>query len=218
MPAVELSCRDIGRCGYVTALGLQQQLVEQVQANSSKAFLVLVEHDPPVITLGKGADVANVLASNDVLAAAGIEVHKTTRGGDVTYHGPGQLVGYPILDLNAHGRDVKGYIRMLEDVLIRTLERFDIQAETREGLTGVWTDAGKIAAIGIAVSRWVTCHGFALNVCPDLSHYEHIVPCGLSDRRVTSMSALLGRNIAVGDVKPQVIECMQEVFRLRIHD
>jgi lipoate-protein ligase B len=187
--------------------------VERVRAEREElAYLVLVEHDPPVITLGRGKGPRHVLATDEELARLGIEVHPSTRGGDVTYHGPGQLVGYPICRLDRRGRDVHRYLRNLEEVLIGVLGRFGVEAGRQEGLTGVWTDQGKIAAIGIAVRRWVSYHGFALNVSPDLSHFETIIPCGLDDRAVTSLSAVLGRQVALDEVKAPLLECMVEVL------
>jgi len=214
---MSLSIIDLGLCSYAKALARQQEAVRAVRGGGQEQ-LILVEHDPPVITLGKGADAANVLAGADELGAAGIQLHETTRGGDVTYHGPGQLVGYPILDLSRRDRDVKAHLRRMEQMLIAALDAFEIEGFAREGLTGVWTAEGKIAALGIAVSRWVTYHGFALNVCPDLSHYQWIVPCGLADRRVVSMAGLLGRPLTAADVKPVVIECFRDEFNAATGD
>jgi len=204
---------ELGRCGYAEALALQQRLLaEAIATEGPPERLLLVEHDPPVITLGKSASEANVLASAERLAALDMRTHPITRGGDVTLHARGQLVGYPILPLARHGRDIRRYVRDIEEVLLHLLSRFDIAAFRREGLTGVWTDAGKAAAIGVAVKRWVSYHGFALNVCNDLSLYDVIVPCGLADRRVTSMTELLGRGVTVDEVKPPLLKCMAEVF------
>ena len=209
----ELTYLDIGRRSYAEALELQEKLRGEVAAADAElAYLVLVEHDPPVITLGRSARAEHVRASAAELAGAGVEVHETKRGGDVTYHAPGQLVGYPIIRLDLHGRDVRAYLRHLEDVLIRTVARFGIAAGRREGLTGVWAGGEKLAAIGVAVRKWVTYHGFALNVAPDMSGFEKIVPCGLEDYDVTSMARLLGRPVTVEEVKPVVVECMVEVF------
>ena len=152
-------------------------------------FLFL-EH-PPVITLGRGADDAHLLAAQDELVRAGATVWETTRGGDITYHGPGQLVGYGILDLHRHGRDLGRYLRNLEEALIRFLAQYGFEASRRKGLTGAWVGDRKVAAIGVRAERWCTSHGFALNVEPDLSHYEWIVPCGIRDYGVTSLAELL---------------------------
>jgi lipoate-protein ligase B len=209
----ELTCLDIGRAAYEPTVGLQQRLVKEVKAaEAERAYLVLVEHDPPVITLGRGSDAAHVTASRERLAREGIEVHESSRGGDVTYHGPGQLVGYPILRLDLHGRDIHRYLRDLEEVLIRLLTRFGVEGRRSAGLTGVWVGDEKIAAIGVAVSRWVTYHGFALNVTPDLGHFGLIVPCGIRDKGVTSLARLLAQPVTVAEVKPPLVECVVEVF------
>jgi lipoate-protein ligase B len=209
----ELVCLDIGRAAYEPALALQERLVAEVKAaGDERAFLVLVEHDPPVITLGRGAEDRHVVASAERLAAEGIEVQASSRGGDVTYHGPGQIVGYPIVRLDLHGRDVHRYLRDLEEALIRTLGRFGVEGYRAEGLTGVWVGEEKIAAIGVAVTRWVSYHGFALNVAPDLSHFDLIVPCGIRERGVTSLARLTGEGVSVEAVKPPLVECFAEVF------
>ena len=209
----ELEVLDVGRAAYGPALALQQRLLEEVRtAPDERACLIFVEHEPPVITLGRGAKAANVVASRSRLEQEGVEVHESSRGGDVTYHGPGQVVGYPILRLDLHGKDIHRYLRDLEEVLIRTLAAFGIEGRRSPGLTGVWTDGGKVAAIGVAVRRWVTYHGFALNVCPNMEHFGLIVPCGIRHEGVTSLAALLGRPISVAEVKPLLVECMVEVF------
>jgi lipoate-protein ligase B len=182
------------------------------EAEDERAYLVMVEHDPPVITLGRGARAAHITASKERLAAEGVEIHESARGGDVTYHGPGQLVGYPIMRLDLHGRDVHKYLRDLEEVLMRLLARFGLEGTRAEGMTGVWVGKEKVAAIGVAISRWVTWHGFALNVAPNLEHFGLIVPCGIRTRGVTSLARLLGRPISVAEVKPPLVECVVEVF------
>jgi lipoate-protein ligase B len=210
----ELTVFDLGRAAYEPTLAFQKRLVEAVKASreAELGYLVLVEHDPPVITLGRGADADNVIAPRQRLAAEGVEVHETSRGGDVTYHGPGQLVGYPVIRLDLHGRDVHRYLRDLEETLIRALARFGVDAGRREGYTGVWVGEEKVAAIGVAVTRWVTYHGFALNVATDLKHFDLIVPCGIGDRAVTSLSNLLGRRVTVDEAKRPVVECFVDVF------
>jgi len=180
--------RDLGRMAYASAVALQRQLAERRKHGEIPDQLLIVEH-PHVITLGRNAHSENLLASPEVLERAGIELHVTDRGGDVTYHGPGQIVGYPILDLREWKRDVGAYLRALEQVLIDALGEFRIAAGRRSGATGVWTGDAKIAAIGVHISRWVTSHGFALNVDTDLSYFKYIVPCGLT-LPVTSMRAL----------------------------
>jgi lipoyl(octanoyl) transferase len=191
---VASSCelRDLGRLGYSEAFELQRSLVERRKRGEIPDQLLIVEH-PPVITMGRNAHQENVLADPALLARAGIEFHHTDRGGDVTYHGPGQVVGYPILDLREWKRDVVAYVRGIEAVLIGALSQFDIRSRRLEGATGVWVSTpgglAKIAAIGVHISRWVTSHGFALNVDTDLSYFRYIVPCGLT-KPVTSMRAM----------------------------
>ncbi|MCX5653408.1 MAG: lipoyl(octanoyl) transferase LipB [Planctomycetota bacterium] len=209
----ELVYLDIARAPYEPTVRLQRRLLEEVKAVQEElAYLIFVEHDPPVITVGRGTRGDHIRASRERLAHEGVEVCETNRGGDVTYHGPGQIVGYPILRLDLHGRDVHRYLRDLEEVLIRTLARFGVAGGRTEGQTGVWVGQEKIAAIGVAVSRWVTWHGFALNVSTNLAHFGLIVPCGITDKGVTSLSRLLGRPVGVAEVKPVLVECMTEVF------
>ncbi len=180
--------RELGRFDYSAALDLQRRLVVERQQGLIPDQLLLLEHSH-VVTLGRNGHRENLLASDDVLARAGVAFHATDRGGDITYHGPGQLVGYPILDLREWKRDVAAYVRSLEEVIILTLADFGIAATRIPTLTGVWVDGRKIAAIGVHISRWVTSHGFALNVSTDLSYFQYIVPCGLT-KPVTSMAAL----------------------------
>jgi lipoyl(octanoyl) transferase len=183
--------RELGRIDYGQALELQQQLATQRKQGTVGDHLLLLEH-PHVITLGRNGHVENLLASDEILSRAGISFYPTDRGGDVTYHGPGQLVGYPILDLRDWKRDVGAYVRAVEQSLIDTLAEFGIEAGRIPKLTGVWVGDRKIAAIGVHLSRWVTSHGFALNVNTDLSYFQYIVPCGLT-KPVTSMAQLGGR-------------------------
>ena len=180
--------RELGRTDYGQALELQRQLAAERQQGLIPDQLLLLEH-PHVITLGRNGHAANLLATGDVLSRAGIAFYPTDRGGDVTYHGPGQLVGYPIIDLREWQRDVGAYMRAVEQVIIDTLADYGISAGRIPKLTGVWVDDRKIAAIGVHISRWVTSHGFALNVSTDLSYFQYIVPCGLT-KPVTSMAAL----------------------------
>jgi lipoyl(octanoyl) transferase len=214
---VTLDVRRLGLIDYAEALELQNTLVEERRAGRIGDTLLLLEH-PPVVTLGvktRGKS-TNIVASSDELAAAGVSVFETGRGGDVTYHGPGQLVGYPIFDLRPDRCDVHRYVRDLEEALIRAVARFGIDARRVEGLTGVWVGPSgreeKVAAIGIRISRWITSHGFALNVATDLGHFGLIVPCGITDRGVTSVERLLGRPVAMADVEDAVIEGIGEVF------
>lgn len=183
--------RDLGRTGYAEAFALQRKLVDRRKRGEIPDQLLIVEH-PHVITMGRNGRRENMLASEKLLARAGVEFHVTDRGGDVTYHGPGQIVGYPILDLREWKRDVVAYVRGIEQAIIDALAGFGIQAGRIAGLTGVWVEDAKIAAIGVHISRWVTSHGFALNVDTDLSYFQYIVPCGLS-KPVTSMRQLGSR-------------------------
>lgn len=179
---------DTGRMAYARALALQADLVERRKRGEIPDQLLIVEH-PHVITMGRNGHDENLLASPEVLERAGIELHYTDRGGDVTYHGPGQIVGYPIIDLREWKRDVGAYLRALEQVLIDVLTDFGIAADRSPGATGVWVGGAKVAAMGVHISRWVTSHGFALNLDTDLNYFKYIVPCGLR-QPVTSMRAL----------------------------
>ncbi len=184
--------RDLGVMRYLPAFELQRELVEQRKSGAIPDQLLFVEH-PPVVTLGRNAHEENVLADPELLDRAGIELHHTDRGGDVTYHGPGQIVCYPIFDLREWKRDVVAYVRSIEEVLIAALSEFDIEGRRLPGATGVWVSTpggpAKLAAIGVHISRWVTSHGFALNVDTDLTYFRYIVPCGLT-QPVTSMRAV----------------------------
>ncbi len=184
----QIALKDLGRIGYEAAFELQRELVERRKRGEIPDQLLIVEH-PHVITLGRNAHSENLLASPEVLERAGIGLRTTDRGGDVTYHGPGQIVGYPIFDLREWKRDVVAYLRAIEQVLIEALAEFGIAAGRNPGATGVWVGDAKIAAIGVHISRWVTSHGFALNVDTDLNYFKYIVPCGLT-QPVTSMRAL----------------------------
>ena len=197
--------RDLGRIRYADAFEFQRDLVERRKRGEIPDQFLVVEH-PHVITLGRNGHRENLLATPALLEAAGIEFHPTDRGGDITYHGPGQIVGYPILDLREWKRDVVAYVRAIEEVLIGALGEFGIAAGRVAGCTGVWVDGRKIAAIGVHISRWVTSHGFALNVDTDLDYFKYIVPCGLT-KPVTSMRDL-GR-VATRD---DVIETLKRHF------
>ncbi len=177
--------------------------------------LLIVEHHP-VITIGRSGNRDNIVASRAYLEANGIKVHDITRGGDVTYHGPGQIVGYPVMDLTERGRDIRRYIHEMEDVFIRLLDReFGIEAHRGENkYTGVWVGFDKITAIGVAVKKWVTMHGFAFNVNTDLDHFKWIIPCGLGDRGVTSLGRILGKRLDMEAVIEMVISYFCEVFDL----
>jgi lipoyl(octanoyl) transferase len=198
---------------YDEGVALQQGLVDARKAGAIPDTLVLLEH-PPVITLGVKVrnSRAHVLATDAELATADVALFESGRGGDVTYHGPGQLVGYPILDLKPDRVDAHRYVRDLEEVLIRVCASYGIEGTRQAGLTGVWVGDEKVAAIGVRLSRWVTSHGFALNVDPDLSHFSLIVPCGIEDKGVTSLARLLGRDVAMADVRRRVVAALVEVF------
>ena len=205
--------RRLGRVPYADALALQKQLVEERRGGLIGDVLLLVEH-PHVLTLGVRGDGgrSHILASPDVLEARGVELHETGRGGDITYHGPGQIVGYPIIDLKPDRCDVHRYVRDLEEVLIRVAADYGLRGERVAGLTGVWIGGEKVAAIGVRIARWITSHGFALNVTTDLDYFNLIVPCGISDRGVTSLSKLLGRPVDRPEVEDRLIQRFSEVF------
>ena len=202
---------SLGLLPYREAWDIQIRVREDVAEGRRPDMLLLVEH-PHVYTLGRRGQEDDILIDADALESLGIEVHHTDRGGEVTYHGPGQLVGYPILNLRRWGGGPLKYVRTLERVLIETLAEFGIQAESEGCPTGVWVEDRKIAAIGVKVSRRVTTHGFALNVCPDLSYFDHIVPCGMPDSRVTSLTQELGQVVAVSDVIPAIVEQFRASF------
>jgi lipoyl(octanoyl) transferase len=212
-----ISVRRLGRIGYQAGLDLQAALVEDRRAGRIGDTLLLLEH-PPVITLGVKTRQGpkHIIASEEELARQGVTVHETGRGGDVTYHGPGQLVGYPIFDLKPDRCDVHKYVRDLEEVLILALRGFGIEGTRVKGLSGVWVGAPglerKIAAIGVRISRWITSHGFALNVATNLQHFQLIVPCGIADRGVTSMDVELGRAVRMADVEAAVVTAFSRTF------
>ena len=203
----------LGLLDYQAAYDLQRRLHAQVVAGELPDLLLLLEH-PHVYTLGRRGQQSHILAPDDMLTQLGVETHFTDRGGETTYHGPGQLVGYPIVNLRRWGGGVRKYVETLEQVLIGTLSEFGIAAHSEGKPTGVWVGDAKIAAIGVRVSRSVTMHGFALNVCPDLSFFDHIVPCGMPGARVTSMAQELGQEIAVSDVDSRHLT----VIRLQVRN
>jgi lipoyl(octanoyl) transferase len=208
-----LDVRRLGVVPYAEALDLQRSLVEDRRAGRIPDTLLLLEH-PHVLTLGVRGDGgrSHILATSDALAARGVQVYETGRGGDITYHGPGQLVGYPIVDLKPDRCDVHRYVRDLEEVLIRTAADYGIATERVTGLTGVWAGREKLAAIGVRIARWITSHGFALNVSTDLAFFDLIVPCGISDRGVTSLEGLLARPVELADVQARVVSHFSKVF------
>jgi lipoyl(octanoyl) transferase len=206
---------QLGLMDYAEVLDLQQAKVAQRQAGAIPDTLLLLEH-PHVYTLGRNARRENLLASVEWLTSRGAQVFETDRGGDVTYHGPGQLVGYPILDLTQHRRDISWYMRSLEEVLIRTARDFGIETGRSPGAPGVWVGNDKLAAMGVHLSRWVGSHGFALNVNTDLRYFEWIVPCGLHNKGVTSLAKLLGRPVGMETVTAKVLEHFGAVFGLEV--
>jgi len=201
----------LGRIPYAHGLELQERLVAERQADHIPDQLLLLEHDP-VFTLGRNAQAQNILLPAESLRERGFEVFETGRGGDVTYHGPGQVVGYPILKLPPDRRDVHRYVRDLEEVMIRTCADYELAASRVAGLTGVWLADEKIGAIGVRIARWVTSHGFALNVGTDLSAFDLIVPCGIRGRGVTSLERKLGRPVPLDEVMDRLAASFASVF------
>jgi lipoate-protein ligase B len=225
---------DLGLIAYADAWELQKRTVAARKAGAIEDVLLFCEH-PHVITLGRSGNRAHLLASEIVLRQKGVEYFETTRGGDITYHGPGQIVGYPILNLSAIRRDVVWYVRTLEEAMIRTTADLGIAARRESGKTGIWVDAQeriatqsprsaqrteetaeKLAAIGVHISRWVTSHGFAYNVSTDLRYFELIVPCGIAGRKATSLEKLLQRNVSLAEIKPLLAKHVGEVFALPV--
>src|SRR5882762_11752659 len=224
---------DLGSLGYTQAYALQKRVVAARKAGAIEDVLLLCEH-AHVITLGRNGKLENLLASESVLRQKGVEFFETSRGGDITYHGPGQIVGYPILNLGAIRRDVVWYVRTLEEAMIRATADLGIAARREPGKTGIWVDADevadrskgdsslalgmtdqqaeKLAAIGVHISRWVTSHGFAYNVATDLRYFEMIVPCGIADRKATSLEKLLGRRVLLEEIRPLLAKHVCEVF------
>jgi lipoyl(octanoyl) transferase len=215
----ELEIRRLGVVPYDEALVMQRGLVEERRAGHVPDLLLLLQH-PAVITLGVKGDGgrANIVATDERLAELGIAVHETGRGGDVTYHGPGQIVGYPILDLKPDRCDVHRYVRDLEEVMIRVCADYGVTAGRINGLTGTWVGAEKIGAIGVRLSRWITSHGFACNASTDLDHFKLIVPCGISDRGVTSLERAAGRRLSLAEVEDAVVRRFRDIFERRLSD
>ncbi len=208
---------DPGRMNYDSALSLQQELMERKRRGEETDYLILVEHDP-VVTIGRKGNAADLRVSPERLAELGIELRTTTRGGATTYHGPGQLVVYPILDLRRQGRDVHLYLRRLESCLIRTLSRKGIEAGTREGRTGVWIGEEKIASIGIAVRSWISYHGFAVNIGEDTAGFDSIFPCGMPDCTMTSVSRRIGETITLREFADDLLPEFAQEFNCRMDE
>jgi lipoyl(octanoyl) transferase len=210
---------NLGFITWADAYAIQQRLVAARKAGAIDDVFLLCEH-PHVITLGRNASQKNLLASENVLRQKGVELHQTNRGGDITYHGPGQIVGYPILNLDRIRRDVHWYVRTLEEAMIRASADFGITAYRIPGKTGIWVrppgniPEEKLAAIGVHMSRWVTSHGFAYNVATDLRFFDLIIPCGIADRKATSLEKLLRRNISLDEAEPRLIHHLAELFSL----
>lgn len=229
---MDIELRDLGQLSYKEAWDLQEKLLQenvalktQARLNgitdpfqvATKQYLLFVEH-PHVYTLGKSGDISNVLISEDEMEQRGISFFHTNRGGDITYHGPGQLVGYPILDLEKHYTDIGKYLRNLEQVIINVMAHYGVKGERSEGETGVWIEPSvkgrerKICAMGVRCSRWITMHGFAFNVNADLSYFNNIVPCGIQDKQVASLDKEIGRPVDMEEVKALVTRCFMEIF------
>ena len=209
---MNVQVRDLGLCAYDEVWNLQKEIQAQRIAGESEDTLLLVEHEP-VYTLGKNADKNHLLQHYP----DNVQIFQIERGGDITFHGPGQLVGYPILDLHNYKKSVSWYMRSLEQVIINTLQKYGIKGEQKEDLTGVWIKDKKIAAFGVRISRWVTMHGFALNVNTDMQYYEGIIPCGILKYGVTSMEKLLNHEVNMKDVKNTLISSFKNVFMNNIH-
>jgi lipoyl(octanoyl) transferase len=208
---IPLLVSNIGRTRYAEAWTLQQEIWKLRQANALQDILLLTEHDH-VYTLGKSTDDNHLLASQEELKASGTDVFHIDRGGDITYHGPGQIVGYPIIDLNNYFLDIHRYLRSLEEVIIRALDAFGIVAGREKDMTGVWVNDEKIAAIGVKVSRWVTMHGFALNVNTDISRFDRIIPCGIFHKGVTSMQRAMSHDVNIESVREALVKSFTDVF------
>ncbi len=225
---------DLGLIDYKVCWDRQEKMLEEISRVKmsnrerpkeaqvqTQSHLIFCEH-PHVFTLGKTGDESNLLANEQQLKELNASFYKINRGGDITYHGPGQLVGYPILDLDNFFTDIHRYLRTLEEVIIKTIGEFGLKGERYEGYTGVWLDANnpvrarKICAMGVRTSRWVTMHGWALNVNPDLSYFDQIVPCGITDKAVTSMEKELGKKVEMGDVKKVLKEKFEQAFACKL--
>lgn len=206
-----LNIVKLGIVDYHWAHQLQRRLVQEHMQNKGNDSLLLLQHNP-VITIGRSGNSSNILVPKSMLSAEGIDIYEIERGGDVTYHGPGQLTGYPIIDLRHFKKDIHWYLRQLEETIIKILAEYSVAGERMEGYTGVWVGDEKVAAIGVAIRRWVTYHGFALNVSPDMSHFQMIRPCGITDKGVTSLERLLGHRVDMDEVIAKTASAFAEVF------
>lgn len=223
--------KDLGTKGYQEAWDYQNDLFQGIvntklanrnkeEKESTPNYFLFTEH-PPVYTLGKSGDLANLLLNEEQLKEKGISFFKSNRGGDITFHGPGQIVGYPIIDLEAFKPDIRWYMRSLEEVIIKTIAHYGLSGVRSEGETGVWLDVGtpfarKICALGVRTSRWVTMHGFALNVNTNLGYFDHIIPCGIRGKAVTSIEAELNRKVPLEEVKALILENFETVFDVEL--
>ena len=223
--------RDIGKSSFSDAWEYQEDIFKKIidqkiknRSNENKMetnnFLIITEHDP-VYTIGKSGDISNLLLNDDEMKTQGIEFYKINRGGDITYHGPGQIMGYPIIDLDNFFTDINLYLRKLEEVIINTLESYDLEGFTIKGETGVWVKdnnglSKKVCAFGIRASRWVTMHGFSFNVNPELNYFKNIIPCGITDKGVTSVSELKNRNIEMNEIKQILYKNFAESFNAKL--
>jgi lipoyl(octanoyl) transferase len=205
----------LGIVDYEYAHDLQKRIHQDRIDNKCPDTMILLQHNP-VITVGRGGDNKNIIVSQTILDSYGIKVYEIERGGDVTYHGPGQLTGYPIIDLRNYQKDVHWYLRQLEEAIIKFLSYYDVIGKRVSGWTGVWVGDEKIAAIGVAVKRWVTYHGFALNINPDLSHFKLINPCGITDKEVTSLVKILGFDVDMAGVEDKIISAFSDIFDVEI--
>jgi lipoyl(octanoyl) transferase len=210
----ELNVIKLGLTDYKSTWDLQKKIFD-LRVEGKISDVVLLNEHHHVYTIGKSGNGNHLLASEEELRSKGAEVYYIDRGGDVTYHGPGQLVGYPILDLNTYYLDIHRYLRDLEEVIIRTLGEFGIKANRDSNFTGVWVGSEKIAAIGVKVSRWVTMHGFAFNVNTDLSYFDRIIPCGIFHKGVTSIEKLLGQQVPLDEVSQLIVKHFEEVFGVK---
>ncbi len=215
---MKLDVIKTGNIHYKKAYNMQLELLEKRKNDEINDTLLLVEH-PPVFTIGTSGTSDNITVSKDFLKKSGIDVFETNRGGDITYHGPGQIVGYPILNLKEHKKDLHWLLRSYEEIFIRLLKKeYDITAERIKGLTGVWVGDEKITAIGVGVRHWITYHGFAFNINPNLNHFSYIIPCGIQDKGVTSLEKILGYEVEEKEVMEKVIKYFAEVFNMEVLD
>jgi len=206
---------DLGISDYKEAYQFQRETLRRRQFQEIKDTIILTEHNP-VLTIGRSGSRSNILVGQDVLEAYKISVYEIDRGGDITYHGPGQIVVYPILDLKGYKKDIRWYIRSLEVVIINFLDKCNIKAERKDNLTGVWVEQEKIASIGIGVSKWVSYHGFSLNICPDLEYFDLINSCGLVGTKATSLSKILNKPVNIQDIKDILMGSFEEIFGVKI--